>query len=204
MVRGGGISLSAQSPEPLQTQNEKEEAFYIRTNLLSPLTNIGAGYCINDHWSVAADYYFPWMPRNKNHRNCFQLLGWSLEGRYWFGKGRTYEDRMEGHSAGLSAAAGYYDFGRNFKGNQGEFFKIGADYMYSLPVLDDRMHIEFSLELGYIYSRMKPYEVFEEGGRAYKLGYRKNFNWFGPTKAGVSLVFPIKAGTSKTKGRNAR
>lgn len=104
-----------------ETKVDTTEIFYLRTNLLSPLTNIGAEYSIDDHWSVAADYYFPWIPRDKSHRNCFQLLGWNIEGRYWFGEDRTYEDRLEGHSAGLSLAAGYYDFERNFKGNQGEF-----------------------------------------------------------------------------------
>lgn len=212
----GGIFLMALSASPSALAEETDspyrheakadtaEIFYLRTNLLSPLTNIGAEYSIDDHWSVAADYYFPWIPRDKSHRNCFQLLGWNIEGRYWFGEDRTYEDRLEGHSAGLSLAAGYYDFERNFKGNQGEFVKIGADYTYAMPIFRDRMHLEFTIELGYIYSQMKPYEVFEEGGKAYKLGYKKNFNWFGPTKAGVSLVIPIKADMFKSKRRDVR
>lgn len=172
---------------------EKREILYLRSNLLAPLTNLGAEIGLGNHWSVGADYYFPWMFRNPNHKNCFQLLGLNLEGRYWFGKERTYEDRLEGHSVGINLGAGYYDFERNFKGNQGEFATIGVDYLYSLPVCKDRLHLEFSLGLGWIYSRVKPYEVYSEGGKAYKLGYEKNFNWYGPTKAGVSLVVPIKA-----------
>ena len=39
---------------------------------------------------------------------------------------------------------------------------------------------------------MKPYDVFEDGGKAYKTDYTKNFHWVGPTKATVSLVVPIK------------
>ena len=173
-------------------KNETEQ-FYLRTNLLNPLTNFGAEYCIGNNWSVGADYYFPWMPRNKNHKNCFQLLGWSVEGRYWFGKDRTVEGRLEGHSVGLSVASGYYDIEKSFKGNQGEYASISADYLYSLPVCKDKLHLEFTLGIGWIYSRVKPYEVYSEGGKAYKLGYEKNFNWYGPAKAGVSLVVPIKA-----------
>lgn len=184
--------------------NDSTEIFYLRTNLLAPLTNFGAEYCIDEHWSVAADYYFPWIPRDKSHRNCFQLLGWNVEGRYWFGENRTYEDRLEGHSTGLSLAAGYYDFERNFKGNQGEFVKVGADYTYAMPIFQDKMHLEFTIELGYIYSQMRPYEVFEEGGKAYKLGYKKNFNWLGPTKAGVSLVVPIRTGMFRNNRRDDR
>ena len=53
------------------------------------------------------------------------------------------------------------------------------------------MHLEFSVALGYLYSFIQPYDVFESGGLAYKTGYTKDFHWFGPTKAGVSLVVPI-------------
>lgn len=186
------VDASAVNFSKKKDKNETEQ-FYLRTNLLNPLTNFGAEYCIGNNWSVGADYYFPWMPRNKNHKNCFQLLGWSVEGRYWFGKDRTVEDRLEGHSVGFSVASGYYDIEKNFKGNQGEYASISADYLYSLPVCKDKLHLEFTLGIGWIYSRVKPYEVYSEGGKAYKLGYEKNFNWYGPTKAGVSLVVPIKA-----------
>ena len=173
-------------------RRQKDEIFYLRTNLLAPLSNVGAEVCLNDNWSLGADYYFPWVPRNPNNVNCFQLLGWSLEGRYWFGKYRTWMDRLEGHSVGVNVAGGYYDFEKDYAGNQGEFAEIGFDYLYSLPVCKDRLHIEFSIGLGYIYSHMKPYDVFEDGGKAYKTDYTKNFHWVGPTKATVSLVVPIK------------
>ena len=180
----GEASLSASVPT--------YEAFYLRSNLLSPLTNIGTEYCIGNNWSVAADYYFPWIPRNSKNRNCFQLLGWNMEGRYWFGKDRGVEDRLEGHSVGLNLAAGYYDIERNYKGRQGEFASVGVDYLYALPVCKDRLHLEFSLGLGYIYSYVRPYNVFVDGGLAYKTDYTERFSWFGPTKASVSLVVPIK------------
>lgn len=170
----------------------KKELFYLRTNFLSPLTNVGAVYSINDRWSVGADWYFPWVFRNPDHKNCFQILGGGIEGRYWFGD-RNYENRLEGHSLGLNLSGGYYDFGRNYTGNQGEFVNIGVDYLYSVPVFNDKMHLEFTVGLGYIYSFVKPYEVFEEGGKAFKTGYTKNFHWVGPSKAGISLVIPITA-----------
>lgn len=175
------------------SQPDKKEIFYLRTNFLSPLTNFGAEYCIDNNWSVAADYYFPWIFRNRHNKNCFQLLGWNIEGRYWFGKDRSEEDRLEGHSIGLDISAGYYDVERNYKGKQGEFVSAGVDYLYSLPIADDRLHLEFTLGLGYIWSYVKPYNVFEDGGKAYKTGYTERFNWWGPTKAGVSLVVPIKS-----------
>lgn len=177
-------------PEPEFTQRE---LFYLRTNLLVPLSNFGIEYCIGNNWSVGADYYFPWIFRNPDHRNCFQLLGGGIEGRYWFGNSRIEEDRLEGHSVGVSLSGGYYDFERGYTGNQGEFVNIGVDYLYSLPIFKDRLHLEFTVGLGYIYSYVKPYDVFEPGGKAFKRGYTQNFNWIGPSKAGVSLVVPIRS-----------
>lgn len=171
----------------------KKEIFYLRTNFLSPVSNFGVEYCINHNWSIGADYYFPWVFRNPNHKNCFQVLGGSIEGRYWFGKERGEQDRLEGHSLGFGLMGGYYDMERNYTGKQGEFGGIGVDYLYSLPIANDKLHMEFSLGLGYIYSYVKPYNVFEDGGKAYKTGYTERFHWVGPTKATVSLVVPIKA-----------
>lgn len=192
--------IQAEEMEPLvidtiQVQSlryTQKELFYLRTNLLVPLLNFGAEVAIGNHWSIGADYYFPWKWRNPNHKNCFELLAWGLEGRYWFGKDRTEEDRMEGHSVGVATSLGYYDFQRNYVGNQGEFINVGFDYLYALPIFKDRMHLEFSLGIGYIYSYLRPYEVYEDGGKGYRYGYTKNFHWFGPTKATVSFVVPIK------------
>lgn len=190
-----------QRPDLLQIPewvNQRDEILYLRTNFLSPLTNFGVEYCINDTWSIGADYYFPWAFRNPNHKNCVQLLGGQIEGRYWIGD-RYYHNRLEGQSIGVYLSGGYYDFGRNYTGNQGEFVSAGVDYLYSLPICNDKLHLEFTIGIGYLYSYVKPYEVLEDGGLAYKLGYTKNFHWFGPTKAGVSLVVPIT--TKRREGK---
>jgi hypothetical protein len=147
--------------------------------------------CINDRWSVEADYYFPWLCRKDDHKNAMQMLAWGVTGRYWLGKNRTYTSRLLGHSVGLGAYAGYYDFERNYTGHQGEFTSVCLDYMYAMPVFNNRMHLEFTVGLGYLYSYARPYDVFESGGKAFREGYTKNIHWAGPLKAGVSLVVPI-------------
>ena len=182
-------------PQPSQSDNFHEELdplWAVRTNLLVPGLNIGTELSIGRHWSVAADYYFPWLIRNPDNQNCFQVLGFNLEGRYWFGRNRTKADRLQGHSIGAYTYGGYYDVENHYSGNQGEFVSVGLDYLYSMPVFKDRMHLEFSLGVGYLYSFMKPYDVFEPGGKAYKTGYTQDFHWVGPTKASVSLVVPLK------------
>ena len=165
----------------------------VRTNLLSPLSNIGVEVCINDRWSVEGDYYFPWLLRNEDHRNAIQLLAWGITGRYWLGHDRTYVDRLLGHSVGLGTYAGYYDLERDFAGHQGEFVSVYLDYLYAMPVFRKKMHMEFTIGLGYLYSKARPYDVFEPGGKAFKKGYTKNIHWVGPVKAGVTLVVPIHA-----------
>ena len=171
---------------------EKRTIMALRSNLIVPASNIGLEFCIGDSWSIGADYYFPWIKRQADHQNALQLLGWGLEGRYWFGKSRKEDDRLKGHSIGLSTYAGYYDFERSYTGIQGEFATVGLDYLYAMSICKGKLHLEFNLGLGYIYSYVKPYDVFETGGKAFKEGYIKNFHWIGPVKAGVSLVVPIR------------
>ena len=180
-------------PNNVGTNPKRRKVAAVRTNLLVPLSNIGVEVCLNTGWSVGADYYFPWLIRKADHKNAIQLLGWGLEGRYWFGKERKETDRLKGHSIGLSSYAGYYDFERNYSGIQGEFINIGVDYLYALSLCKERLHLEFNIGLGYIYSNVTPYDVFEEGGKAFKEGYIKKFHWVGPVKAGVSLAVPIYA-----------
>ena len=127
--------------------------FALRSNLLVPALNIGAELPLGNSWSVSADYYYPWIWPSPKNKNCFELLGGNIEGRYWFGKDRTADDRLKGHSVGLYGAGGYYDLERNFRGQQGEFISTGIDYTYAMPIgRKKRMNLEFTFALGYIHS----------------------------------------------------
>lgn len=166
--------------------------FAVRTNLLVPALNIGAEVPIGDRWSVSADYYYPWIWPSKKNKNCFEFLGWSAEGRYWFGKDRRPQDRLKGHSVGAYAAAGYYDFEKEFKGQQGEFISAGFDYTYSMPVgRAKRVNLEFILAVGYIRSWGTNYTVPGPFGELYPQDGTVLFDYFGPTKAAVSIVVPF-------------
>ena len=186
---------SSQTPllgEQSTVEAERVPIMALRSNLLVPALNIGVEVPIGTHWSVGADYYFPWIWPNRDNKNCFEFLGWGIEGRYWFGKNRTLTDRLRGHSVGLYGYMGYYDFERNYHGYQGEFVNVGLDYTYAMAVgKKKQLHFEFSLGVGYIYSQARKYTVIEPGSPLISDKITKHVGFFGPTKANISLVVPI-------------
>ena len=164
----------------------------LRSNLLVPALNIGVEVPIGTHWSVAADYYYPWVWPKRDNKDCFELLAWGIEGRYWFGRNRTLFDRLQGHSIGLYGYMGYYDFERNYHGHQGEFVNVGIDYTYAMAVGKKKtVHFEFSLGVGFIYSQARKYTVIEPYAPLFSDKITKKIGFFGPTKANISLVVPI-------------
>ena len=89
--------------------------------------------------------------------------------------------------------AGYYDLEWDYHGYQGEFVSGGLDFVYACPVFKDRLRLEFSLALGYLYSRAREYQTYLAGGQAFtEKGMAKDIHFVGPVKAGVSLVLPIR------------
>ena len=164
----------------------------LRTNLLVPALNAGLEIPLKENWSLGFDYYFPWIWPSSKNKNCFELLGWSVEGRYWFGRNRTAADCLQGHSLGLYGAGGYYDFERNYRGQQGEFASVGLDYTYAMPLgTKKRLNLEFTIAVGYIRSWARNYNVHGEGGPLFREDGEVLFDYFGPTKAAVSLVMPF-------------
>ncbi len=172
--------------------NIRKPVVAVRSNLLVPALNVGVEVPIGTNWSVGADYYYPWVWPKRDNKDCFELLAWGVEGRYWFGKNRSVFDRLQGHSLGLYGYMGYYDFERNFHGHQGEFVNIGLDYTYAMAVGKKKaVHFEFSIGVGYIYSQARKYTVIESGSPLISDKITKKIGFFGPTKANISLVVPI-------------
>ncbi len=182
-------SAIAEQPDAAEL---RKPVMAVRSNLLVPALNVGFEVPIGRNWSVGADYYFPWVWPKKDNKDCFELLAWGIEGRYWFGKNRTVFDRLQGHSLGLYGYMGYFDFERNYHGHQGEFVNVGLDYTYAIAVGKRKsLHFEFSLGVGYIYSQARKYTVIEDHGVLISDKITKKVQFFGPTKANISLVVPI-------------
>lgn len=164
----------------------------VRTNLLVPALNVGVEVPVGNRWSVSADYYYPWIWPHEKNRNCFEFLGWSAEGRYWFGRDRNPYERLTGHSMGVYAAAGYFDFEKNYRGMQGEFISPGIDYTYSMAVgRQKRVRLQFTIAVGYIRSWGRTYNVYGDYGELYPDAGTVVWDYVGPTKAAVTLSVPL-------------
>jgi hypothetical protein len=99
------------------------------------------------------------------------------------------------------AESGKWDFelGRKIC-HQGEHWSAGLSYGFSMPV-SKRLNLEFSLSVGYAsiaYRKFAPSNDYEILWRdPVKHG---RWNYFGPTKAQISLVIPITVQTKRKGG----
>ena len=188
----GNILYRQVQPLP-QAPVEKKMILAARTNLLVPALNVGVEVPVGYSWSVGADYYFPWWLARSN-RYCAEMLGWFVDTKYWFGKDRGEEDKLTGHALGAYAGFGYYDYQWEKSGNQGEYIDIGVDYTYAIPLAKDRLRMEFNIGLGWIHTVARHYTPTDDYTDLIKdpgIRHRK-YNFFGPTRASVSLVVPIR------------
>lgn len=193
------MQVIAMSTDP-SASNRKVVAA-LRTNLLIPLLNLGLEVPLGNRWSVGGDCYFPWLWRqwhpSTEMKHCQELFSAGVDVRYWLGGlhsggQQNWRYRLTGHSVGVYGYYGYFDFGRNYSGQQGEYTNVGVDYQFAKAVgRRGRLRFEFSLGIGWIHSSVQKYNVYSEGGHAYRTGNRRNINWFGPTKATISLVIPF-------------
>ena len=130
------------------------------------------------------------------------MLGWFIDGKYWFtGEKHKWSplSKLKGHAVGIYAGVGYYDFQKKTNGIQGEALDIGVDYTFALPVAKDKLRLEFNAGLGFVYTLYRPYypssdydDLIKEPGVKYRTS-----SFFGPTRASISLVYPINAPCKK-------
>lgn len=181
----------------LTQQKYRKTILALRSNLLVPAHNIGLEIPMGNHWSVGADYFFPWYVSERNQW-CVEMLGLFMDVKYWFTSGRnewSADSKLKGHALGLYGGVGYYDFQNKEQGAQGEYVDFGIDYTYALPVAKDKLRLEFNLGVGLIKTWYRPYnpssdysDLIKEPGVKYR-----SSNFVGPTRASISLVWPIHA-----------
>ena len=143
---------------------------------------------LGDRFSVLYYHQFPWWRWGKgNNEFCMRFLSIGAEGRWWFKR-----DRLTGWFAGLYVESGKWDFERKQDiCYQGEHWSTGVSIGYAMPI-GKRLNLEFSLSAGYASIPYRGYQPSED----YEMLIRDpekegRWNYFGPTKAQVSLVLPF-------------
>ena len=151
-----------------------------------------------DKFSVLYYHQFPWWRWGEsNNEYCVRFLSIGGEGRWWF----KTKERLNGHFLGVYAESGKYDFERQRSiCYQGEFYSAGLSYGFAMPI-GRALNLEFSLSAGYASVPYRGYNPSEDYGILWRDQSRTgNLHYFGPTKAQISLVVPIKV---KSRGGNA-
>lgn len=182
----------------------------LKTNLLYDAVtalNFAIEVPFNEHFSILYEHHCPWW-LSSNNRYCLQFLSFGGEARWWFAprtapetENRKLRDALVGHFIGAYGWAGKSDIqaGREFGCYQFEFFSAGLTYGYSMPV-SRNLNLEFSISAGYAripYRHYVPTPDWE-----ILIRDRNNagtLHYFGPTKAEISLVIPIRATTRRNR-----
>lgn len=160
----------------------------LKTNILYDATstlNLGLEVGLSPKWSLELPVnYNPWeFSGNKKMKH------WLVqpELRYWLC------DRFGGHFFGLHGHAGGFNvggiklFGLEDSRFEGNLYGAGLSYGYHW-ILSSRWSIEATIGLGYAYIDYSEYPC-EKCTPKLSDGTR---HYFGPTKAGISLIYIIK------------
>lgn len=175
------------SDNSIKRDKDCSPRFAFKTNLLYItllLINVEAEYYLKKRLSLNIDWQYAWWSRRSRHK-YYRMAAVSPELRYWFAS----KDNFHGHFGGFYLGTGLYEFmARPTCGIQGEFFIAGGlTYGYMFPV-GKRLRMELSLGIGYLMTEYRRYH-WDKGCYVYEKTQR--YSYFGPTKAKVSLVWPL-------------
>ncbi|MGP1536259.1 DUF3575 domain-containing protein [Bacteroides heparinolyticus] len=175
----------------------------VKTNLLYDalvLPNLGLEFYLGRGWSVAGNWMYTWLKSDSRHR-YHRIYGGDLEVRRWLSYGRK---PLTGHHIGLYGQLLTYDLEWGGKGYLGDRWSYGGGiaYGYSAPI-GRRLNLDFTIGIGYLggeYFEYVPKGWCETHQReCYLWQATRQRRWFGPTKAGVSLVWLIGHDNVNTK-----
>ena len=167
----------------------------LRTNLLYDaviIPNVGVEYGFSDRYSVTANIIYTWLKNDSRHR-YWRIISTDIEVRYWLGNVEQRQ-QLSGHHVGVYGAIYRYDFEFGGKGEMGNFnYGGGISYGYNLPI-SRMLSLDFNLGIGFVGGKYKEYRPIDMH-YVWQGDWQRNY--FGPTKAEVTLVWHIDR---KTKG----
>lgn len=187
---------------------KQSSSFYMaaKTNMLfdaALVPNLGAEFYLGKNISLYCEWMYAWWDNNPHHR-YWRIYGGDLGLRWWFGR-KANEKPLTGHHLGIYGGILTFDFEIGDTGYLGGkpggtlwdrwLLNTGIEYGYSLPIAK-RLNIDFSIGLGYMggnYIKYYPFDNDYYFDKEYKMQY------FGPTKAEISLVWLIGKGNTNSK-----
>lgn len=196
-----------ETDETIEPLEQSESPKYILKPLLSVGTNLllDGGVFVNPiyftpnvevevpigkRWSVWGEMTFPWWVNRQNSR-AWQILKWDLGARWYFSRLNDEDpfDVLRGHHLGLDLSAGYYDIEPEHTGYQGEFQLVGLEYGYTFR-FGRFVRLDLSVGAGWMGSH---YRFYAGDATDAHLLYQNDgkLQWFGPTRAGVSVKIII-------------
>lgn len=203
-------------PEPVATiaptpEYDRRTFLALKSNLLYDavtVLNFSVEVPFNERFSLLYEQHTPWW-LSDNNRFCVEFLSFGGEFRWWFSprprpaEGRRVKrDALMGHFVGVYGMGGKFDLqlNRTFC-YQGEFFSAGLTYGYALPI-GRRLNMEFSVSLGYARIPHRHYIPTDDWQELVRDPHKSGtWNYFGPTRVGVSLVVPLLMRCKKGGGR---
>lgn len=179
----------------------------IRTNMLydaAALPNIGVEFWLGGAFSAGLNWQYAWWSKSARHR-FWRAYGGDINARWWFGR-VSKEKPLSGHHLGVYGQMLTYDLEWGKTGYMGGKphgtlwqrmnWGAGVEYGYSLPV-SRYFNIDFTAGFGYFggkYYEYRPIDNHDVWMRTRKL------NWWGPTKAEISLVWML--GNARIRNAN--
>ena len=191
-----GEEFQRDSLAPDSTEVKRGKPFMaLRTNLLydaAVLPNIGLEVALGKGFTIGFDWFYTWIFTDPKHL-YWQSYGGYLTARYYWGKAAA-EQPFTGHHVGIYGLALTYDIEFGGIGYQAAQFGFGGgvEYGYSLRVARS-LCIDFGIGLGYQGGEYKVYQPTDDGTGHYVWMSTHRRNWWGPTKAEVSLKWLLEA-----------
>ena len=204
-IRIDTLPLPELLPMPV-AEKRKSTMFALKTNLLydaALVPNLGVEFYLGKQWSIAANWQYAWW----NNKTWFwRTYGGELGVRKWLGK-QAKAKPLSGHHVGLYGQILTYDFmlgsSGYMSGNPRErlfdrpSYSVGLEYGYSLPIAK-RLNLDFVIGLGYLRGIHNEYRLIDD---CYVWQAQKKVNYFGPTKAEITLVWLLGSDNiNKRKG----
>lgn len=175
----------------------KSPLFALKSNLLfdaATIVNLEFEFPVRRQFSIAGEWTFPFWKAPKSDLTLNLLYG-KLDCKYWLGD-RLSKPVMIGWFCDVYGGYGKYDFQPfSEKGVQGTFFNVGIGAGYA-HAIHKNLRLEYAIGLGYIRTEYNKYDRVKDTayGDIKVVRYpwkRFHYNWIGPTKLAVSLVWII-------------